>query len=256
MHTPFISITIFLFLISSPLNGLFSNYVNRALDKFALDQGDKDIIIDYFDQMGSYDDWKNVTSIKINGKVIFNNKTYAITLYKKLPNKFKIIIQDLNQPYPRITQIMNDSDVYCYIQNLENNIEKIAPIFDLKEDMHIFPKMMHLLIRENENLNLVDVLDLDLKTLKLEIDHSHTKKHYTFYVDKTTKYVTKYTIKNNLKESDISLEGTVFNGRLGHPRIINYEADSMTAKLILNSFNTNLGLTNSFFEIPKSLINN
>ena len=55
------------------LLGYYTNSIDRALDNLFSDEINKNILIDYFDQMGSYRDWKQVTSVKLDGNIIFED---------------------------------------------------------------------------------------------------------------------------------------------------------------------------------------
>lgn len=230
------------------LLGYYTNSIDRALDNLFSDEINKNILIDYFDQMGSYRDWKQVTSVKLDGNIIFEDTSYKLSIYKKFPDKIKVTIQELKQSYPKVTQIMNGSKVHCFIENAENNSQMIDPIFNLKEDLHIMPKLMHLLMIENNSLQVINKSNLNSETVEIELLNLINRNIYKFSIDKASKAVTQYSIKDYMNETNVFLEDTISNGRLKYPRKIKISTEAMKAELFLNKLSTNVGLTSSFFE--------
>lgn len=253
MHLPFILIIILNLLLHKTTCALYHSEINRHLNDLFSDLETQNLIVDYFDKMGTYREWKQVTSIKLDGTIIYQNKTYALTVYKKFPDKIKIIIQEFKQSYPKITQIKNGTEDFCFIELSDKKIEEITPIFDLKEDMHIMPKLMHLLSQENEHLHLLEEPNSSCDTLGIKLLHSKTKNNYNFYIDRNSKNVSKYTIINNLNKLNVFLEDTISDGRLKYPKKIRVETSAMDAELFFKKLGVNIGLPSSFFTLPKSM---
>jgi hypothetical protein len=55
------------------------------------------IITRYFEGVGGMDKWKSLTSIKMSGNLVMSQGEFPITLYRKTPNKFKIVINVMGQ---------------------------------------------------------------------------------------------------------------------------------------------------------------
>ena len=132
-------------------------------------------------------------------------------------------------------------------------IEEITPIFDLKEDMHIMPKLMHLLSQENEHLLLLEDPNSIHDALEIKLLHSQTKNKYNFYINRNSINISQYTIINNSNKINVLLEGTISDGRLKYPKKIKVETKAMEAELLYEKLNVNVGLTTSFFALPKGI---
>jgi outer membrane lipoprotein-sorting protein len=50
------------------------------------------IIAKYFESVGGIEKWKNLKSIKMTGNLVMSQAEFPITLYRKAPNKFKIVL--------------------------------------------------------------------------------------------------------------------------------------------------------------------
>ena len=253
MHLSYILFFLLNFLLLKPTLAFYDTEIDRRLDNLFSDSKTKNLIIDYFDKMGAYRDWKQVTSIKLEGTIIYRNKPYSLKVYKKFPDKMKIVIQEFKQSYPKMTQIKNGLKDYCFIELPDKKIEEITPIFDLKEDMHIMPKLMHLLSQENEHLLLLEDPNSIHDTLEIKLLYSQTKNKYNFYINRNSKNISQYTIINNSNKINVLLEGTISDGRLRYPKKIKVETKAMEAELLYEKLNVNVGLTTSFFALPKGI---
>lgn len=253
MHSTYIFFVLLNIILLKPTFAFYDTEIDRRLDNLFSDSNTKNLIIDHFDKMGTYRDWKQVNSIKLDGTIIYQNKIYTLTVYKKFPDKIKIFIQEFKQSYPKITQIKNGLEDFCFIELHDKKIEEITPIFDLKEDMYIMPKLMHLLSQENEHLLLLEDPNSSGDALEIKFLHSKTKNNYNFYINRNSKNISQYTIINNSNKTNVFLEGMISAGRLRYPKKIKVETKAMEAELLFKKLSVNVGLTSSFFAIPKSL---
>jgi outer membrane lipoprotein-sorting protein len=56
-----------------------------------------DVLKKYFDSVGGIDKWKNMTSLRMTGNLVMTQGEFPFTLYRKIPNKFKIVINIMGQ---------------------------------------------------------------------------------------------------------------------------------------------------------------
>jgi outer membrane lipoprotein-sorting protein len=51
-----------------------------------------EVINKYFESVGGMDKWKSMKTIKMTGKMVMQMGEFQFTIYKKVPNKFKIVL--------------------------------------------------------------------------------------------------------------------------------------------------------------------
>jgi outer membrane lipoprotein-sorting protein len=77
------------------------SFISLVILLFALQmipaQTADNIITKYFESVGGIEKWKNLKSIKMTGKMVMVQGEFPITLYRKPPNKFKIVMNIAGQ---------------------------------------------------------------------------------------------------------------------------------------------------------------
>jgi len=56
-----------------------------------------DVLKKYFECVGGIDKWKSMTSLRMTGNLVMPQGEFPFTLYRKTPNKFKIVIKIMDQ---------------------------------------------------------------------------------------------------------------------------------------------------------------
>jgi outer membrane lipoprotein-sorting protein len=56
-----------------------------------------DILKKYFESVGGVDKWKNMKSLKMTGNLVMPQGEFPFTLYRKAPDKFKIVLNIMGQ---------------------------------------------------------------------------------------------------------------------------------------------------------------
>jgi outer membrane lipoprotein-sorting protein len=89
------------YLYHNQLNRIILNPMKRPLASLVIllftvqifqAQTADNIIAKYFESVGGIEKWKNLKSIKMTGKMVILQGEFPITLYRKSPNKFKIVM--------------------------------------------------------------------------------------------------------------------------------------------------------------------
>jgi outer membrane lipoprotein-sorting protein len=57
----------------------------------------EEILKKYFERVGGVDTWKNMKSLKMSGSMVIPGGEFPFTLYRKAPNKFKVVLDIMGQ---------------------------------------------------------------------------------------------------------------------------------------------------------------
>ena len=231
-----------------------SNYIDRKLNYILSNQENIDLFLDYFNNFKSYQDWNSVNSIQLVGTLLHDENLYNLVIYKKNPNKIKLVISRDTENSPKIIQIQNNKEAYCYSEFPNGLIKTIDPIVNFPEDIILMPRIMHLLIN---NLGYGWKLKIknssDTFNLNFYSDENKTK-GYNFVIDKNSGIITEYTKNINNDDFVIKRYGEIQSGKLRHPRRVEYISTDHSITILFDRFYTNIGIPNFIFEKPKKFL--
>ena len=208
-----------------------------------------DAILDIYEyQMGTYSEWRKVNSIKKTGVIVTDEEVFEISIYNKLPDLVKVIIQKKEPKSPKFVQVVNEDGIHSYLLKSNGEIELKEPLLDLSDDRNIMPNLMHLKREEYWETELTNANDA---FFEVTLSKENTNKVFRFSIDKKTMTISEQLVSEGDKLTKFSYNGLIQSDRLKfYNKITVYNQDGKV-ELVFSKFQTNLGIANSFFDLPQ-----